>query len=336
MPSLRLATFNCENLMMRCDFSATGLPNPRQQLTNIHDPARADAVDAVFDVLSEDDRTLTAQALAQTRADVCALQEVENLITLTAFDTRYMARWAGRPFGNRILHEGNDQRGIDVGILSRLPIERHISHATATYRSLGLKPPLGQSPNQRIFRRDCLEVDILKDGQSLTLFICHLKSMHGGRDETRATRETEASAIRCLIERRFPQPETAEWIVLGDFNDYAELGGVPLTDHGLSPLLNAGFAVDLATLCMPDAYQRWSHHYAADDTYGALDHILLSPRLAAINRTAPVSYVRAGMPYRAVRHKGFRFPGIGWAHPKASDHCPLVATIQFEGHVNPP
>lgn len=335
MPSLRLATFNCENLMMRCDFSATGLPNARQQLTDIHDPARADAVDSVFNVLSEDDRTLTAQALAQTCADVCALQEVENLITLTAFDTRYVARWSGRPFGNRILYEGNDQRGIDVSVLSRLPIRRHVSHSSATYRLLGMTPPPGISADQRIFRRDCLEVDILKEGQTLTLFICHLKSMHGGRDETRAARETETLAIRRIIERRFTKPETAEWVILGDFNDYTELGGVPLTHHGLSPLMDEGFAVDLAMLTLHDPYQRWSHHYATDDTYGALDHMLLSPRLAALNGAAPVRYVRAGMPYRAARHDGFRFPGIGWAQPKASDHCPLAATIQFEGHAIP-
>ena len=95
MPELRLATFNCENLMMRCDFRRAGIANVRQRLTDVDNALVAEHVDSVFDVLSEDDRTLTAQALAATGADVCALQEVENLVTLTAFDTRYIARWAG-------------------------------------------------------------------------------------------------------------------------------------------------------------------------------------------------------------------------------------------------
>ena len=32
MPELRLATFNCENLMMRCDFSRAGIPQARERL----------------------------------------------------------------------------------------------------------------------------------------------------------------------------------------------------------------------------------------------------------------------------------------------------------------
>ena len=62
MLSLRLATFNCENLMMRCDFRRSGLVDARSQLTGINTAQLADQVDAVFDVLSEHDRTLTAQA----------------------------------------------------------------------------------------------------------------------------------------------------------------------------------------------------------------------------------------------------------------------------------
>jgi hypothetical protein len=70
----------------------------------------------------------------------------------------------------------------------------------------GLKPPNGLSVNDYAFRRDCLEADILKDGRVLTLFICHFKSMFGGRHKTRAIRQAEAQAVRLLIERRFPIP----------------------------------------------------------------------------------------------------------------------------------
>ena len=69
MPDIRLATFNCENLMMRCDFARSGLANARSRLTNVDDALIAEQVDAVFDVLSEDDRTLTAQALGYVMGD---------------------------------------------------------------------------------------------------------------------------------------------------------------------------------------------------------------------------------------------------------------------------
>ncbi|MEH6410814.1 MAG: endonuclease/exonuclease/phosphatase family protein [Hyphomonas sp.] len=331
MPELRLATFNCENLMMRCDFRRAGIANARQRLTDVDNALVAEHVDSVFDVLSEDDRTLTAQALAATGADVCALQEVENLVTLTAFDTRYIARWAGQPFGARVLHEGNDSRGIDVALLSRLPVVYQRSHARRTFGALGVTPPRGQTINDYAFRRDCLEVDVAKDGRALTLFICHFKSMHGGRRKTRHVRLAEAAAVRQLVRLRFERPAEEDWVVLGDFNDYREVDGHPVGHSGLGPLLDDGFAVDLAPHAIPDAFDRWTHHYPEDDTYGALDHIMLSPRLAAQNPAPDTRIIRAGSPYHAARYTGPRFPGIGWLDPKASDHCPMAATIKFEG-----
>lgn len=331
MAELKIATFNCENLLMRCDFSRAGVKGAARKLTNVTTSELADKVDAAFNVLSEDDRTLTAQALAATRADVCALQEVENLVTLTAFHNRYLTRWTTQPYTTRILHEGNDTRGIDVALLSRLTVVQETSHAATTYADLGIPPPPRLSPNARIFRRDCLELDIIKDGCAVTLFVCHFKSMHGGREKTRPIREAEARGVRALIERRFAEPERANWIILGDLNDYTEVDGVPVTDHGLGPLIEDGFAIDLAQSVVPDPMMRWSHYYPKDKTYGALDHIFLSPHLAGLNANASMSYVRAGAPWRCQRHTGYRLPGVGWTNPKASDHCPLVATIQFDG-----
>lgn len=331
MPEIRLATFNCENLMMRCDFSRAGIPRARERLTEVDDAAVAAQVDSVFDVLSEDDRTLTAEALAATGAEFCALQEVENLVTLTAFDTRYLSRWTQSPFEERVLLEGNDSRGIDVGILSRLPVIHYRSHARETYGSLGIAPPPGASVNDYTFRRDCLEADVAKDGRVLTVFVCHFKSMFGGRRKTRAIRQAEARAVRQIISRRFPDPAAAEWVILGDFNDYFERDGQRLRDHGLGPLVDDGFAADLVTRAVRNPYERWTHHYSGDDTYGALDHIFLSPALAERNARPHVQIVRAGTPFRAQRYEGARFPGIGWNEPKASDHCPLSATLQFEG-----
>ena len=335
MPTLRIATFNVENLLMRCDFNRIGIEGAQRKINKINSLAEAERVDSVFNVLSEDDRTLTAQALAATRADVCALQEVENLVTLTAFHNRYLARWADRPYQERILHEGNDGRGIDVALLSRSPVIRHRSHSGETFGSLGLQPPRGSNKRTPVFRRDCLEIDIVKDNRMLTLFVCHFKSMHGGRAETRPVREQEALGVRAIIERRFKNPADEDWIVLGDLNDYLEIDGKPVRDHGLGPLVDDGFATDLAPIAIDDDFDRWSHHYAHEDTYSALDHILLSPRLAGLNKRASAAYVRAGVPWRSTRHVGWRLPGVGWSNPKASDHCPFAATIEFTGRAVP-
>ena len=329
MPEIRLATFNVENLLMRCDFEAAGIEDLRAKLTNVSSPEEAAKVSSVFNVLSEDDRTLTAQALAATKADVCVVQEVENLVTLTTFHDKYLSRWTDRKLPFHILYEGNDRRGIDVGAMSRLEIVRHVSHAKASFASLGIRPPAGVHANERVFRRDCLELDVVKDGKRLTLFVCHFKSMHGGREKSRAVRDSEARGVRAIIEARFKEPASENWVILGDLNDYLEIDGVPDTGHGLGALLDDGFAFDIAMACIDEPKERWSHHFKPLQQYTALDHILLSPRLADLNQSTSVSYIRAGMPWRTTRHTGYRLAGVGWAKPKASDHCPLVAAIVF-------
>ena len=98
----------------------------------------------------------------------------------------------------------------------------------------------------------CLEIDVVKEGRALTLFVCHFKSMHGGRKKTNAIRTAEARAVRAIIEARFSDPASAEWIILGDFNDYTEIDGVPVATHGLAPLLEDGFTIDLAGQVLDD------------------------------------------------------------------------------------
>ena len=327
MTRITLTTFNCENLMMRCDFSSIQIPNVEKKLTAVSDPGEAENVDAVFDVLSEDDRTLTAQALSAAQADVCCLQEVENLVALTAFHNRYLRRWSRKGYPHRVLKEGNDSRGIDVALLSRATPMRVVSHADATFGSLGMQPLAGAQLETRVFRRDCLEVEIIKDGKALTLFVCHFKSMNGSREVTHPVRLAEAEAVRRLIEARFDDPAKEDWAVLGDFNDYLEVDGDLADDHSLGPLVNDGFSVDALMALEPDPLKRWTHYYAGGGTYSALDHIFLSPALARRNKQAGVRIIRGGQPLRAQRYDGRRFPGVGWSIPKASDHCPLSITL---------
>jgi len=102
-----------------------------------------------------------------------------------------------------------------------------------------------------------------------------------------------------------------------------------VNDHALEPLLGDGFAIDVLKAYQPDPRERWTHHYAGDDIYAALDHIFLSPALAAKNTEAHPRIVRAGQPLRAERAGERRFPGVGWRIPKASDHCPLSVSLNL-------
>jgi endonuclease/exonuclease/phosphatase family metal-dependent hydrolase len=257
---------------------------------------------------------------------------------LRAIDRRHYFDW-------RVLIEGNDGRGIDVAILAKRPI-KVTSHAHRTLAELGIwSDELAAyretidgrerrlQRGDRLFRRDCLEVDLEVDGAPLTVFVCHLKSMAPDRQKTRPLREAEARAVRKLVEARFAgSAATANWLICGDLNDYVEIDGEPVLDatgrpqpHGLGALLDPAFAENLVGRLAPT--ERWTTYHGPEDSYTQLDFILASPALARANQAVRPEIIREGQPYRAQRHAGARYPRVGWDRPKASDHCPVVVEI---------
>ena len=92
--SLRLATFNVENLMNRFDFS--GFRNELHQdrvlsLYEIKDEAEYRRLERARAISHTDDaRQLSALAIAAARADILCLQEVDNIEALRAFEYGYL------------------------------------------------------------------------------------------------------------------------------------------------------------------------------------------------------------------------------------------------------
>ena len=88
--SLRIATFNAENLMQRFDFSGyrNELRRDRSlQMLDIKDEKQFQQLEQARVVAHTDDTMqLTALAIADCQADIVCLQEVENLDTLHAFE----------------------------------------------------------------------------------------------------------------------------------------------------------------------------------------------------------------------------------------------------------
>ncbi|MEZ5923968.1 MAG: endonuclease/exonuclease/phosphatase family protein [Hyphomicrobiaceae bacterium] len=381
MARIRIATFNVENLYSRIAYADNMAPGENHVgLYRFDDPEELRLARRIAEAVASDDkRQLTALALNETRADVVCLQEVDNANALRVFYERYLKpqidtaaavekrslrtslRAQGRgPTGEEIgaidrhnyfdwrqVVEGNDGRGIDVGVMSKYPI-RVTSHANRTFAELGVWSAELESyreyiggkerslaKSDKLFRRDCLEVDVELGQKSVTIFVCHLKSMSQDRAKTRVMRHAESLAIRTLIERRFgPGASEAPWLVCGDFNDYVEIDGAPETDqdgnlvpHGLTPLLDPGFSVNLVARRPAD--DRWTTYYAPGDLYTQIDFILASPGLARANPNAVPEIIRGGQPYRAKRYEGPRYPRIGWDRPKASDHSPIVVELEI-------
>lgn len=318
---IRVATFNVENLFARFRFEHR--VDPRAA---VRDGWNAD--ETFFYIGDEVQKRLSAQVIDALDADVLGLQEVESLDTLKRFRDR-MLRGGRAAYPHAVVIDGNDRRLIDVGLLSRHPIV-HLR----SYQHLW-----DDERDEPLFSRDCLEADVLVEGHGLlTVYVNHFKSMRAeeggdpcrGREQTRAKRMRQASAVRAIIEARFGQDAgDAPFLVMGDFND------APSDDAqgrcGVDPLLRWD-QVENVVERLPER-ERWTHFWRGDrrcnlpHAYHQLDYLLLSRRLARAAPNPP-RIERRGQPLRARDHAGPRFDGIGLDRPKASDHCPVVIEIE--------
>ncbi len=367
--SVRLATFNVENLISRFDFSGFRNELRQDRSLKLYDIKTEDEYRQLEQAraisLTDDTRQLTALAIADTAADILCLQEVDNLDALHAFEYGYLFKMVGRGYRHKYMLEGNDGRGIDVAVMMReetrdgqaIEFQRMQSHAHLTYGDLGLHDEAIAETNQpqdRIFRRDCLEIDVRVGGRPLTLYVTHFKSMGSprngmdGRTATMPVRAAEARAVRHIIEERFGKGKAANkrWAICGDLNDYQErvvIEGDRINGYSFEARTEAASAVDVFTadgfaenvVRRRSELDRWTlfHTRGPEERHLCqLDYLLLSQSLAARNARQMPEIIRRGQPYRTLFPEGQdvqRYPRTGWDRPKASDHCPVVITLDM-------
>jgi endonuclease/exonuclease/phosphatase family metal-dependent hydrolase len=305
---VKIATFNIENLFARYRFKQGRLPFGKDAFT----------VEQIeFDELDKEGRTeLKAMAIREADADIVCLQEVDSLPALDHFTSKYLG---GARYHHRLLIDGNDPRGINVGVLSRHEIVSARSHRHERVEDL----------HEKLFSRDCLELEFDVCGKPLWVCNNHNKSMRDGRAETRETRLRQVRRIAEILDRaRSSGRYGGNLVVLGDFNDYAVGGhGDPLSSLG--PLLGDAELVDMIGERIDEKDERYTHFYGGADgskgelQYATIDYLFVEKALAtspANARRKPV-FVRNGMGHQVLRYQGPRFGGVGHAMPFASDHA---------------
>jgi endonuclease/exonuclease/phosphatase family metal-dependent hydrolase len=219
----------------------------------------------------------TARVINAVDADVLAVIEAESRPALMNFNDLVIPATEGTAYRHVMVIDGNDERGIDVGLLTRAayPIGLMRSHVDDRNEQDRKKP--------RIFSRDCPEYEIkTPQGNQITLLINHFKSKgFGPPAQSTARRLLQAQRVKVIYERLVSEGKTFIAIV-GDLNDTPD-------SAALQPLL--------ATTNLKDV----SMHPAFDDggrpgTFGAstaankIDYLLLSPalwnamRVGGINR----------------------------------------------------
>lgn len=297
--SIRVATFNLENLFARYRF--------KQNFDSIGEDGFT-INDLAFSIYEETSKRITAKAIKAVKADIICLQEVESLPVLDRFNSYYLG---GMDYKHRVLVDSHDPRFIDVAVLSRFPVT-----TIRTYRH-----ERNEANTAFLFSRDCLEVDLDVSGKPLTLYVNHFKSMIGGRAETKPRREEQVQRTAEIVDERWREMDyVGNFIVLGDFNDYVD------EETALTALVEHEGLVNIVERLPED--EQWTHFFAGGNEYRQLDYVLLSRALADHSPELPV-IMRKGLPYRAERYTGERFEEVGENHPKASDHAPLYMDIEL-------
>lgn len=251
-------------------------------------------------------RENTAQVLRAVDADVQCLVEVEDRNTLDAFNRELLRS----RYGWNMLIDGFDPRGIDLGLLSKLPFTQLRTHI------------FDRDGRSRTFSRDCLEVEIpLADGRPLHLLLNHFKSQ--GYGDARANdhkRRRQAEAVARIIGERHDLSRDLV-AVLGDFNDSPQRA-----PQCLAPLLQLPGLSDVLALQFAIPDDRWTYHYRRNEQ---IDYILVSDALKACFRQAGIE--RRGMHALAdhtIAHEQ-PFPGVTSATNAASDHAAVWADFEF-------
>lgn len=308
---MRIVTFNVQNMRLRRDGRGHATLDGARD-ADVPEDAAEGAV-----ALDPADRRLTAAVLARADADIVALQEVFDQDTLDHFHDRYLVPAGAAPYPVRHCLPGNDGRGLDVAVMSRRPLDTVISHADATPRGLGVEPPDGIDPDQRVFRRDCLVVQV----GALWLFIVHLKAPYPDPCAVWPVRRAEAQALRALVARHVGAPARVPWLILGDLNEPARENH---RNRAIAPILPP-FSVDL--MARLPAQDRWSWYEPHERLYGRPDAMLASPVLADRFADAVPRIIRAGMGAEVARASGPRLPGVGRHRPHASDHAAVAIDL---------
>lgn len=207
----------------------------------------------------------TGRVLRDVNADILAVVEAEHRIALKQFSDFVLAQVGGVPYENVMLIDGNDDRGIDVGLMTRSGYQiglmrSHINDVDADRRP--------------IFSRDCPEYCVrTPQGEDIWILPNHFKSKFGGNDPASQNKRKAQATRTAEIYSNLIAEGFTNIVVLGDLNDTPD--SVPLVE-----LLGS---TDLRDVSEHPSFDTGS--FAGKGTFGLgngdnkIDYLLLSPAL---------------------------------------------------------
>ena len=259
---------------------------------------------------------MTGRVIGDVAADVLAVIEAEHRPSLVRFNDELLT---GR-YGRSMLIDGNDTRGIDVGLMTVDQVE------ILAMRS-NVDEPDPEEIGEKLYSRDCPEYQCrLPSGAVVWVLLNHFKSQSGGGGG--AKRARQARGVRAIVDRLVAAGER-HIVVMGDLNEGPTAAGQ--APPNLGPLFDAaGPLVDAYSLpgfdvgSRPGTFQTCTLRHR-------FDYILVSRELAA-------RFVGGGVERRGLwgdptsgsppTHWAI-YPDITGAEHAASDHAAVFIDLDL-------
>jgi endonuclease/exonuclease/phosphatase family metal-dependent hydrolase len=244
----------------------------------------------------ESEKDALRRVIRELNADVVVLQEMGARPYLDELQRDLRSEGCDYPYAALATGPDADRH---IAMLSRRALIKSATASDLEFTYFGTREQV---------KRGLLQATINTEAGELTLFAVHLKSRFTDRPddpESAIRRAAEATAVRDAVLRRFPDPATARFIILGDCNDSK-------ASKALEHLQHRGKTAVTALLPAIDGQgDVWTYYYHHDDSYSRVDHILVSPLLsdAVEEHTA-----------RIFDHTGVR---------DASDHRPVFVVLDL-------
>ena len=223
----------------------------------------------------------TGRVIRDVDADILAVVEAENRVVLKTFghyvvdrvNSELPSEQRKKPYTKVMLIDGNDDRGIDVGLMTKegFDIEDMRSHVHDL-----------DDTREPIYSRDCPEYAVTTPtGESVWVLPNHFKSKFGGNDPDSIAKRKAQATRTAEIYQRLRDTGHDSVVVLGDFNDTPD--SVPL-----QPLLNGSDLRDVSEHpnfvvgefnVPPSNENRGIGTFGLGNDNEKIDYILLSPAL---------------------------------------------------------
>ena len=253
----------------------------------------------------------TARVIRDLAADVLGVVEAEHRPSLGDFNADILGSptVGGTAFRHVMLIDGNDDRGIDVGLMTGP------AHPIGMMRS---RVDDRRANGSNLFSRDCPEYHVATtSGVRLVVMVVHFKSKFGGNDpKSQAKRRDEAARVAAIYQAH-RDAGIDHIAIMGDFNDTPD-------SAPLAPLLASTDLTDIFTLPV-------HNNSGFPGTHGncragtKIDYILLSPAMVAVATASGV--IRTGMRPNKGAPPWPIYPTLTSQVEAASDHAALWVDV---------